>query len=215
MKAPIHASVRERFKAFNPLLILQKWLDDIALVHLRQVALFNNEHDNNELLKNLFEKHNSFIGVAFNKGDLHQIYDRFVRIQDALHDAEVETYWDLLLRVDARLAQRYHIVLNDPLWSAKDMYERFKKVDSVYYGPAMETITSSKQILEAQGIPEQELLRDIRQIDRQYSTRQALIELKQRANESADFELTTVLLTEGGKLQILNRKNLGISFLEI
>jgi len=198
MKDPIQPHVREKFKKLDPRKELSTWLVEIDRVHQQQVSLFANEKDNNALLQKLFKENDSFIGIAFKKGDLHQIYDRFLRLQAALHDPTVMTHQDLLLRVEPRLGRRYGVLMNDPRCS-KDIYERFKKIDGEFFSQAMGTLTSGKQTLEAQGIPEKEALEDIIKQVRHYTPKLALGELEKRAKDASKSEALAAIEDLGGQ----------------
>lgn len=200
MDQPIEQETREAFKNLDPRLLLSTWLSELDLVHQRQVELFANTKDNNALLKKLFQEHDSYVGVPFKKGDLHEFYDRFLRLQKALHDPNVKTYHDLLMRVEPDLGKRYGALRQDPK-SPKDLYERFKKIDGKFFSQSMGTITSGKDTLVSKGISEKEAIDDIIKRDRHFTPKLALKELERRVDEVAKMEISSLFQAQNNNIE--------------
>lgn len=200
MDKPINQDTREYFKSLDPYALLSTWLHELDLVHERQVNLFANLSDNNALLIKLFKDHDSYVGVPFKKGDLHEFYDRFLRLQNALHDSEVKTYHDLLMRVEPRLGKRYGALRHNPK-CPKDLYEKFKAIDGKYFSKTMGTLTSGKDTLGGKGISEKETTEDIIRKDRHYTPKIALKEFEKRADEVAKMNIFTLLEAQGGNIE--------------
>ncbi len=202
MDRPIEEETRYRFKSFDPHALISTWLNELDQVHEQQLSLFANEQNNNALLRKLFESHDSYMGIPFKKGDLHDFYDRFLRLQSALYDPSVITYHDLLMRVEPGLGKRYGVLRQDPK-CPKDLYERFKTVDGKFFSQTMGTMTSGKDTLGAQGISEKEVIQDIIKKDRHYSPKRALEELEKRVKEVSIMETLTILEEGGGNKEAL------------
>ncbi|MBP9692916.1 MAG: hypothetical protein KBD90_06295, partial [Alphaproteobacteria bacterium] len=191
----------EYFKNLDPQLLLSTWLNELDLVHQRQVELFANTESNNALLTKLFKELDSYVGVPFKRGDLHEFYDRFLRLQKALHDPEVKTYHDLLMRVEPRLGKRYGELRHNPNKYPEDLYKKFKVIDGKYFSETMGTLTSGKDTLGGKGISEKEVLEDIIKRDRHYTPKLALKELERRVDEMAKMEISSLLQAQEGNIE--------------
>ena len=153
MHQPIPDETRELFLRKNPYEIMRTWLDRA----IKRAKQYETLYKASEMFD--FLKKNTFIGIPFQKGMIYRLYSKWERLQEGLKSDTGLTPWDLLNKLEPRLARRYRDVAsgNKPLW------ERFKKVDGPFYHRSGKTLTASGNILTSQNIPlKEEVLDSIR-----------------------------------------------------
>jgi Leucine-rich repeat (LRR) protein len=177
MLRPLPDIVREQFLEINIDDLLKGWLYHLDTHNTKYKGLYDD--DDFDLVTDLLENHESFIGIPFQQGAIAHLYSKFLKLQDILEAIPSLTPLMLLAKLEPRLAKRYAPALLEEL----SIKERFDKVDSGFYeknrsNNKLTTISKSNTILESMGIPfKKETLEAIRNHE-EFGPKQALEELK-------------------------------------
>ena len=130
MKEPLHPHVVEALRKVKGSDFFPAWLKGLVTYAEGMGHLFNRQE---RVALESLKDHPSHIFLPFIKEEAVRIYERYIRLQDALNEASTSkqtlTCLDLLKTVDRLLAKRYEAVLTQPL----DPSARFAEVEGPYY----------------------------------------------------------------------------------
>ncbi len=216
MRRPVHLAVRQRLLHLNPVTFLESWLDQLIAYHEGSMKLFDKKArqrlfkvktDLKQLarkvaLREVRERLPVVVTVPFRDGAITELWDRLVRMQDALRDNPMITHLQLLKAITPSLGMIYDEafeVHEEPF----EVAERFHEVANTHYSTAIAgryaTLTTSRQALEAAGFSDKEQKALLEEGDKSasFTPRHALFQLRQGVEQKAKIATTIDRLAKG------------------
>ena len=136
-------------------------------------------------LENLFQEHESFIGVPFQEGAIGELYTKFMRLKQILREEESITPFQVLRQLEPVLGERYGGALS----ARGSILEKVKAADGQFYGIGETTLSASTQLLLSYKIADKKEMRALIMTGKAYSPRQALEELERIEEQFSREEL--------------------------
>ncbi len=216
MRRPVHPAVRQRLLHLNPVAFLESWLEQLMAYHERSMSLFDKKArhrlfkvkvDLKQLarkvaLREVRERLPVVVTVPFRDGAITEMWDRLVRLQQALHDNPMITHLQLLKEITPSLGVVYEEAF-EVHEESEEVAARFHEVANTHYSTAIAgryaTLTTSRQALQAAGFSDKEQKALLEDGDKgvSFTPRHALMQLSQGVEQKAKLASYVSALADG------------------